>query len=173
MKKRAFLFLSIALSLVFFASCGNGYKTGPSVDALSQPAPTAFSLDSMKQIIEAKDKIFAKAFVSGDSATLVNAYTTDARLFPPNAGVVSGQAALASLISQYLKYGIKEFQDSTTAVYGNEEYVVEEGNLFMGDAMGNTIDKGKYVVVWKNEKGDWKIYSDIWNTSLPPAAVKK
>ena len=23
--------------------------------------------------------------------------------------------------------------------------------------------KGKYVIVWKKEKGDWKIHLDAWN----------
>ena len=29
------------------------------------------------------------------------------------------------------------------------------------------LDKGKYVVVWENENGSWKIYRDIFNTSMP------
>jgi ketosteroid isomerase-like protein len=43
----------------------------------------------------------------------------------------------------------------------------------MGDGKGNTIDKGKYVTIWRKEGGDWKIYSDIFNTSLPEPAAKK
>jgi hypothetical protein len=43
----------------------------------------------------------------------------------------------------------------------------------MGDGKGHVIDKGKYVEIWKKENGEWKIYADIWNTSLPPAPAKK
>jgi hypothetical protein len=37
-----------------------------------------------------------------------------------------------------------------------------------GDA-GKVLDQGKYVVVWKRELGQWKLYRDIWNTSVPAA----
>jgi hypothetical protein len=42
----------------------------------------------MKKIIDEKDNFFSMAFVTGDSAAVVNAYTSDARLFPPNEGMV-------------------------------------------------------------------------------------
>ncbi len=126
----------------------------------------------MKEIIKEKDDAFAKAFVTGDSAGLVNAYTEDGKIFPPNSEAVIGRAAIAGLISQYLKFGIKEFHDETTSLYGNEDNLIEEGNFFMGDGKGNTIDKGKYIDVWRKVNGDWKIYSNMFNSSLPAAAAK-
>jgi ketosteroid isomerase-like protein len=103
----------------------------------------------------------------------VNHYTKDARIFPPNADVASGRNAIASLVSQYLKFGIREFRDSITALYGNQENLIEEGTFFMGDGKGKTIDKGKYVEVWRKEDGEWKLYSDIFNSSLPEATAGK
>jgi ketosteroid isomerase-like protein len=32
---------------------------------------------------------------------------------------------------------------------------------------GGETDKGKYVVIWKREGGDWKLAVDIWNTDTP------
>jgi ketosteroid isomerase-like protein len=29
------------------------------------------------------------------------------------------------------------------------------------------MDRGKYIVVWKDEGGKWKLHRDIWNSSLP------
>jgi hypothetical protein len=43
----------------------------------------------------------------------------------------------------------------------------------MGDGNGNTIDKGKYIAIWRKEDGDWKIFSNMYNSNLPPAPVKK
>ncbi len=34
------------------------------------------------------------------------------------------------------------------------------------------IDKGKYVVAWKKENGNWKLYRDIANTSMPMVRSK-
>jgi ketosteroid isomerase-like protein len=173
MQRNSLSFLIIFLAGFAFVSCNNPQNTATAKDKVSTSGEGSFNLDSVKAIINQKNKAFAKAFVTGDSAAMVNNYTVDAKLFPPNEDKVEGRDAIAKLISQYLKYGIKEFSDSTTAVYGNADNVVEEGTLFMGDGKGNTIDKGKYVEVWRKVDGDWKLYTDIWNTSLPPAASKK
>lgn len=168
MRKLLTPFLFSSLSAMFLISCGNQ----PATDVAVQPA-ASFNLDSLKKVIVEKDKAFTKAFVNGDSAAVMNAYTTDARLFPPNAEMIVGRQAMGPLLSQFFKYGIKEFSDSTTAFYGNEENLIEEGTLFMGDGKGHVIDKGKYIEIWKKENGEWKICADIWNTSLPPAPAKK
>ena len=39
--------------------------------------------------------------------------------------------------------------------------------LAAGDALA---DHGKYIVVWKNHSGTWKLHLDIWTTSQPAAA---
>ena len=44
---------------------------------------------------------------------------------------------------------------------------VEIGQYTLGGADGTTIDQGKYLVVWKNDGGNWKLHRDIWNTSRP------
>ncbi len=41
----------------------------------------------------------------------------------------------------------------------------------MGDGSKN-VDKGKYIVVWKKENGDWKVWRDIWNSDNPPPPSK-
>ncbi|PWT95689.1 MAG: hypothetical protein C5B52_17385 [Bacteroidetes bacterium] len=133
---------------------------------------SVFDLTAMKKIIEEKNTAFAKAFVSGDSASMVNHYTVDGKIFPPNSEAVIGHAAIGPLISEYLKFGIKEFRDETTALYGNEDNLIEEGNFFMGDGKGKTIDKGKYIGIWKKIDGEWKVYSNMFNSSLPPASGK-
>jgi ketosteroid isomerase-like protein len=30
------------------------------------------------------------------------------------------------------------------------------------------LDKGKYIVIWKQEDGQWKLHRDIFNSSMPP-----
>jgi ketosteroid isomerase-like protein len=31
----------------------------------------------------------------------------------------------------------------------------------------NKRDSGKFIVVWRREKGGWKLTLDIWNSSMP------
>jgi ketosteroid isomerase-like protein len=148
-------------------SGNNASATEPTKDSVAKFDPA-----SLKATIEAKNTAFAKAFVTGDSATMVDNYTPDGKIFPPNAPAFIGRAAIAGLVSSYLKYGIKEFKDETTALYGNEDNLIEEGNYLMGDGKGKTLDKGKYLVIWRRIGTDWKVYSDIFNSSSPAAASK-
>ena len=50
---------------------------------------------------------------------------------------------------------------------GTAGLLAETGTYEMYGDNNKTLDKGKYVVVWKQENGQWKIYRDIWNTSMP------
>ena len=171
MTKKIFIyFLLLSSSAFLITGCNN--TTSETLNKDSKDSTTAFDPAAMRKIIEEKNNEFAKAFTTGDSATMVNHYTMDGKLFPPNAEAVTGRDAIAAVVSEYLKYGIKEFKDETTALYGNENNLIEEGNFFMGDGKGNTIDKGKYMCVWRKDNGEWKVYSNMFNTSLPPATAK-
>lgn len=59
----------------------------------------------------------------------------------------------------------------TIDVEGHGDTAIEMGRyqpLATSDAVA---DQGKYIVVWKNENGAWKLHRDIWTTS-EPAAVR-
>ena len=159
----------IAGALIFGCSSNSTADTAQK----SKDTTVSFDLDSMKKIIEEQNKAFATALIHGDSAALVNHYTVDGKIFAPNAPIASGRAGIASLVSEYIKFGIKEFRDETTAVYGTEDNLIEEGNYSMGDDKGNSIDKGKYLCVWRKIGGEWKIYADIFNSDIPLPAPKK
>lgn len=32
---------------------------------------------------------------------------------------------------------------------------------------GAVADRGKFIVIWKNDGGSWKLHKDIFNTSQP------
>ena len=47
--------------------------------------------------------------------------------------------------------------------------LAETAHYEMYGADNKLLDKGKYVVVWKPVNGEWKLYRDIWNSSMPAA----
>jgi ketosteroid isomerase-like protein len=156
------------LGMFFLIGCGLALLV---LGCNQQQKPT-FDVTAMKKIIEEKNNQFTKAHITGDSAFLVNIFTQDAKVFAPNSDIVIGRPAIAVVNSQYLKLDIKEFREETTAFYGNEDYLIDEGNYYFRYGKDNTIDKGKYLNVWKKEAGDWKIYSNIWNSNMPATPTK-
>jgi hypothetical protein len=95
-------------------------------------------------------------------------FLPDARSYPPGAPAAIGIDAIHALTVDFLKAGITEFREETTAFYGNAEYVVDEGIYVMTYGEGIT-ERGKYINVWKHANGSWRIQANIWNADPPVA----
>lgn len=160
----------LTLTLAALPALGCGGTGGGA--AATRDSAVAFDLSAMRAEIEARNRIFTEAHVVIDSAAMVNIFTTDARILPPNADPVIGRPAIEAMTAQYMTFGITEFREETSAFYGNEELLVDEGTYVMTYDKGRSTEKGKYVNVWRKEGGEWKIYSNMWNTNAPTAAGK-
>jgi ketosteroid isomerase-like protein len=82
-----------------------------------------------------------------------------------------GPQAINAFFSGGYKMGIRNVKLTTTEVMGGKDAVVETGTYeILGDKA--SLDKGKFIVVWKEENGKWKMHRDIWNTDMPAAPAK-
>ena len=126
-----------------------------------------FDVAAMKQIIQARTDQFTQAHILRDTTFLNNIVTEDAKAYPPNNDAVIGRAAIAALNAEWVSFDIKEFREETMDFYGNNEYLIDEGTYYLRYGEDDIIDKGKYINIWKHVDGDWKIYSNMWNTSMP------
>lgn len=164
-------FVSVVALLLATIVAGACSRQEPPSAPTAQPT-ASFDLPAMRRMIEEKNGRFTKAHISGDSATIDAMFTRDARSFPPGGEAVSGAAALHQFTVEYINAGVTEFREETTAFYGNEDLLVDEGTYVVGYGPGGVLERGKYLNVWKPEDGTWKIDANIWNTSAPPAATK-
>lgn len=163
--------LSLTITFVTLLSIGCKSNNNTSTDT-NKDNSTKFDITALRKIIEEKNSQFTKAHITGDTAFLNNIFTQDAKAFPPNSDVVVGRPAIAAANLEYINLGIKEFREETTAFYGNEDYLIDEGTYYFRYGKDNTIDKGKYLNVWKKEDGDWKMFTNMWNTSMPATPSK-
>jgi ketosteroid isomerase-like protein len=161
---RQFLFLLVIAASLY--SC----SSSPATDTAKTTEP-AFDLSQAKQSIEGNLKKFSETALKGDSTTVVGIYHTDARVFPPNMPA-GDKNVMGSLAVGLPKMGVKTFTLNTIDVSGNAEQVVEIGTFEMADG-SKIIEKGKYVDIWKQENGEWKLWRDIWNSDNPPASQSK
>jgi ketosteroid isomerase-like protein len=169
MTRRRIALLALNLAVLAIAGCG---RTNSSSTIHSEAS--AFDLAAVRAVIEARNQQFTNAHVVGslDSAAMVNIFTSDARILPPDADPVIGRPAIEALTGLYMTMGITEFREETTVFYGNREMVVDEGTYVFVYDEGRTTERGKYVNIWRKEGGEWKIYSNMWNTNAPPVAAK-
>lgn len=163
-KKLLLIYLLLLATLVVIIGCDNMSKKYKE-ETLKEK--DTFDLESARAAIENKNIIFAKSMVNGDTIALLNHYTDDARIFPSNAAIVNGKKEISKLFSELSKMKMGEFKVETTLLYGNPENLIEEGQFIIGDGKGTTFDKGKYICIWRKVGGEWKCYSDIWNSDRP------
>jgi ketosteroid isomerase-like protein len=154
---------TLPLLMLLFAACNNQN----SETIADEPKKDTVNYQA---VITETNKAFTDAALKGDSATFVaTLYHPDAAIYPPNAPATDSKTA-GSFMTQLPKMGVTAFTLDTKEVYEGDETVTEVGTYEMsGDS--KTIDKGKYIVVWKKDGDKWKLYRDIWNSDNPPAPV--
>ena len=161
----ASLFLATAF---FIVSCNNSGTANTSAEdsASKMTGEKNFDLDKARTAIDDENQKFMDNFKKGDSAALAAQYAADGTVLAPNADPVK-KDGLAAMWGSFIRSGVKELKVSPTDIAGNDEMLTETGVYELYGDNNKILDKGKYVVVWKNENGSWKIFRDIFNTSQP------
>jgi hypothetical protein len=65
--------------------------------------------------------------------------------------------------------GFTDYYLETIDVEAHGDTAIEIGRYRLLAAGDVVADQGKYIVVWKNDNGAWKLHRDIWTTSQPAA----
>ncbi len=157
--RRSFIkFFGVVLIAILFSACSN---------EAAKTEASAFSLDDAKAQIEASNKVFGESWATGDSTKFVNCYTADACINPPNMPGMCGSAAITAFFNGGIQMGIKNIVITTKEVFGGKEGVIETGTYDMLVADNVSADKGKFIVMWKEVDGKWKMFRDVWNSDAP------
>lgn len=127
---------------------------------------TNLSNDKEKTKIIAATKAFSKAYMNGDFETIANSYTADAKIFPNNADIISGREAvkerwMLGAGNKILNHEIIPLEITFLGDYAHDYGYFQGKSENKDGTVANW--RGKYVVVWRKEDGDWKMYLDIWN----------
>jgi len=125
---------------------------------------------SPRAAINAGNAKFSAAIAAGKAADIAALYTADAIALPPNGDAVRGQPALQQLWQGVIDSGVKDIALTTTDLEVAGDVAVETGTAVIKDASGKVLDTGKYLVVWKQAGGTWKLHRDAWNSSVPMPA---
>ena len=166
--KHSFLKLVTVLCIAAasFSSCSNG--------KCAKCEANAINLDSVKATIASSNQLFTDAFTKADSSLLIERYTTDGCILAPNMPALCGTQQIAGFYrAAYDQMGMRNIKLTTTQVYGSGAYVTEEGTYELFAAENKSIDKGKFLVLWKKTDVGWKMYRDIFNSDYPiPSSAK-
>jgi uncharacterized protein (TIGR02246 family) len=124
------------------------------------------SADIHATIAAANDQFMAN-YKSGDAAGMAALYTEDGQVLPPNGDFVTGHQAIKTFWQALMDMGIKEAKLEIVEVERQGERVIEISKYtLLGEDKG-VLDEGKYIVIWKQDQGRWKLHRDIFNSSMP------
>lgn len=121
----------------------------------------------LRQRIEDRDRAFETNFDRHDADGMARLYTQDGQLLPPGSDVVAGRDGIAAFWQGVFDTGIASARLETVEVEDHGETAIEVGRFTLSDADERTVDQGTFLVVWKNQGGEWKLHRDIWNSNDP------
>jgi len=139
--------LVILLVGLFISSCSQGPK------------------DVTTEIQKANEK-FMEAFKSGDAEAMADLYTKEGVLYPPNSPALRGSENIKTFWEGTFTAGITDAKLETVSALAYGDVAIEEGNvsIYVGDQL---VGEEKYIVVWHNENGQWKLHQDMFNSNWP------
>jgi ketosteroid isomerase-like protein len=118
------------------------------------------------------DIAMATVHSAKDFSRVASFMAEDTVAFPPNSTAISGKDAVMEYWSKgYTNSGFAvtcNFQEVGVARSEDLGYTIGTYELTLHDDDGKPMtDRGRYLTVWKNQAGEWKLLVDIWNSSEP------
>lgn len=129
--------------------------------------PKSTTSTEVRAAIAAANQEFVAAFSRGDAAGIATLYTKDGQVLPPNNDFIAGKQAIQTFWQGAMNTGITGAKLETVEVENYGDTAGEVGKYTLQGEGGKVVDMGKYVVIWKQESGQWKLHRDIWNSSTP------
>ncbi len=159
--------LLIAGGMFFITSCENAATDKTAANTTGDTTAASFDLGKAREWIESDNAKFMEEAKKGDSNALAAHYASDAWLMFDQMEPMKG-SDIAKGWGGAIRSGMKELKVNTQDLIGNADLLAETGMFEVIGEGNKTLDKGKYVVIWKPENGGWKIYRDIGNSNMPP-----
>jgi ketosteroid isomerase-like protein len=111
-----------------------------------------------------------EAFNAGDLDALAAMYTEDTRLLPPNGEMAQGRDVVRAAFGEMIDAGLKAELETIEAIAA-ADIGYKLGTFKVLGPDGSVMDRGKFIEVWKQVGGEWKIARDIWNSDVPTPSL--
>ena len=135
---------------------------------------SATAADADRAALLKTDQQWAAVASAGrDIDAIVSYWADDATVYPENAPVIHGKAAIRQYVAESLKIpGFHITWKPLSAVVsrgGDLGYTTDENAISLQVANGTIATfPGRGVTVWRKQEGQWKCVEDIWNSGKPP-----
>jgi uncharacterized protein (TIGR02246 family) len=148
--------LVLMFSLLFAAVCG-------------MPAFANGDDDAMK--IAAINQQWLDVVAKKDAAATANIYAEDGSILAPGAPIMTGRPAVEGMWKNLYAipgFGLT-FATTNLKLADAHDMAVDVGTytLTTGEGAAKKEQKGKYVVTWVKNDGQWQVYTDMFSPDAP------
>jgi len=137
-----------------------------------EKSASAFDIKQGEASVLQSNQNLIKSYKAADSAAVAQSFTTNAKVMLANQQPIEGRNEIGHFFSGMIKSGTSDLKLNTTKIWGDSTILVEEGKYLLLNKKGNESDKGEYIALWQRESGNWKIYRDMWTSSIPKSVIK-
>ncbi len=104
-----------------------------------------------------------------DADAMAEVYTEDAKVLPPGAPVVEGRAAIRTFFRNLFEARPEpaDFDEREIEIMGN--FTWRQG-IYSVPLADGSIEYGKFIQLWKNQGGVWKLHRSMWSPNGPPVS---
>lgn len=139
----------------------------------ASPSASAGRGSDAEETVRALNQQFSALVAKGDAGALTGLYAEGAQVFPPNEGMLIGRPDIRHFWQTFIEMGMKGLTLEIAGAEQHGEVIIETGKYVVLGPQGQEMDHGKYLVVWKRSGKNWRIYRDIWNSSVPAPPPSK
>ena len=129
--------------------------------SITNVSAQTMSSEELKGTINDNYKQFTQFIKNNEPRELAETlYTNDAKFYPPNGGMVEGTEGVTKAFEGLIAAGLViEPEPQEVEIFGNHAYEYGIGTVY--NQSGEKIREERYVCIWKNVGGTWKIYRDL------------
>lgn len=146
------------------APTDDGTWEPPTTETEGLPEPNTY--EALFTEIQAAGDRYVDALSDGEWQKAASCFTEDGMLLGPSAPPASGRRAIAAYWEVAFERGFRSVDLQPIEVEGLLDRAFELGKYVVRGEEEVTLDAGKFMVHWKDTEEGWRLYRDVFNSSL-------
>ncbi len=128
----------------------------------SQNKNASFDSVAAVKAIKVQLRAYEKALKNEDTAALGKLYCRDAELMNHGSPSTIGRNNILKEFVPMINDSITNSGFVTTGIWGDNHMLIEQGTGYFAHANGKVVSRGRYLLIWKQEDGEWRIFRDTF-----------
>ena len=113
----------------------------------------------------------ARDFNEGNPVTTASDYADDAEILAPQHPAIKGKAAIVAFFKANIDKNLGFGNDTAWSLVRGDTAIEQGAYHVRNVGVGQDVEAGKYLRIWKKIDGTWKLYRDMYSSDSETAAA--